>query len=234
MDKRRQKLKVAAVCSGGKDGCMACFKAVQEGHRVEYLFNLTTKESNFVSFHNFHKDMVKIQSKAIGIHLFQKEICPQKGNHERFERELKEITLKLIDKGIQGLVFGYVLPGDYQRVLVKRLCSELNLKLIEPLYKRNSKRVLTEFVKLGFKAVIVSVDLRVLDSYWVGRFINEDFIKYLESKPGVDFCGDHGEYHTFVVDGPLFKKTIQIKEASKVNINNRCLLDIHKYKYDSS
>lgn len=228
MRNKRKRLKVAAIWSGGKDGCLACFKAIQEGHRVEYLFNLISKKDDSVSFHNFYKDMVKMQSKAVSIPIFQKRICSQKDEPEQFKRELKEQILKLINKGIHGLVFGYVLPGDYQRVLVKGLCSNLNVELIEPLYKINSKRVLTEFIKLGFRAVIVSVDLTVLDSYWVGHFVNENFIKYLENKPGVDFCGDRGEYHTFVIDGPLFKKIILIKDASKITINNRCFLDIYK------
>jgi uncharacterized protein (TIGR00290 family) len=229
MDKRKQRLKVASVWSGGKDSCLACFKAIQDGYRVKCLFNLISKQDNFVSFHKFSKEMTKIQSAAVCIPIFQKEICSQKENKQQFEKELREIILKLKNIGIEALVFGYLLSGDYQRALVKRLCSELNLKLIEPLYKRNSKRVLTEFIRLGFKAVIVSVDLAVLDSYWIGRLVNEDFIKYLASKPDVDFCGDRGEYHTFVIDGPLFKKIIRIQDTSKVYINNHCFLDIRKY-----
>jgi len=229
MNKRRHTLKVASAWSGGKDSCLTCFKVIQEGYRVKCLLNLISKQDTLVSFHKFPKDIVKMQSEAVGIPIFQEKICSQKENKLQFERELREVILKLKNIGIEALVFGYVLSCDYQRTLVKRLCSELNLKLIEPLYKRNSKRVLTEFIKLGFKAVIVSVDLRVLDDYWVGHFVNEDFIKYLESKPNVDFCGDRGEYHTFVTDGPLFKKTICIQDVSKIYIDNCCFLDIHKY-----
>jgi len=228
MEKSRRILKLVSVWSGGKDGCLGCFKAIQKGYEVKYLFNIIFKRNNFVSFHNFHKDMVKMQSEVVGIPIFQVEICSQKENQLQFERELREAILKLKNIGIEAAVFGYILPGDFQRTLVKCLCSELNFKLIEPLYKKNSKKVLAEFIRLGFKAVIVNVDCRVLDSYWVGRHINEDFIKYLESKADVDFCGDHGEYHTFVIDGPLFKKRILIQDVQKVYIDNYCFLDINK------
>lgn len=221
-------MRVAAVWSGGKDSCLACFRAIQEDYRVEYLFNLISERDNKVSFHSFNKDMVKIQSKAIGIPIFQEKICSQRDEPEQFERELRELMLKLKNKNIKGLVFGYLL-GDYQRILVRRLCSELNIMPIEPLYGRNSRGVVTDFIKLGFKALIVDINLKVLDGSWIGSLVNKDFIEYLKTKPGVDFCGDRGEYHTFVVDGPLFRKAIQIKRVSKININNHYLLNIHRY-----
>lgn len=224
----KKPVRAAVISSGGKDGCFSCYKAIEEGYKVEYIFNLTARGSNLVGFHNVHKDMVKAQAKAMGIDLFQRDINAQKRDRLLFEKELKEITRELTDKGINALVFGYVLE-DYNRILAKRLCAELNLRLIEPLYKKDSKSVITEFVRLGFKALIINVELEFIDSYWVGRTIDEEFIGYLQARPGVDLCGDGGEYHTFVLDGPSFKKAILLQECSTFNTGNRCFLDIHKY-----
>lgn len=229
MDKGKRLLRAASAWSGGKDGGLACFKAMQQGYRIKYLINLISKEDSLVSFHKFPKGLIKMQSEAIGIPIFQKKIYPQKENPLQFERELEEVLLRLKKTGIEALVMGYVLAGDVQRVLVSRLCLKLGLKLIEPLYKRDPKGVVMEFIRLGFKAVIASVDLKVLDSYWVGRNLNKEFIEYLENKPGVDLCGDHGEYHTFITGGSLFKKAIYIYEASKVYTDNSCFLDIRRY-----
>lgn len=206
-----KKIKVACIWSGGKDSCLACFKAKQKGYDVKYLFNLVDKDSNSVSFHNFHRDLIRMQSEAIGIPVFQRKIFPSRKNAEQFKTELKNLLRQLKARGIEGVIFGYILPGDLQRALAKKLCSQLNLKLIEPLYNKGSKRVLAEFIRLGFKAIIVSVDKRILDRRWVGRYINNDFLKYLESQSSVDICGDRGEYHSFVIDGPLFKKRLNLK-----------------------
>lgn len=229
MKRRGFQSRVAVITSGGKDGCFACYQAMQDGHKVEYLFNLGSRGSNLVGFHNVPKDMVKMQSKAIGVPLFQRDINAQKKDRALFEKELKKITLELVDKGINGLVFGYVLE-DYNRILAKNLCSALKLKLIEPLYKKDSRSVIMEFINLGFKAVIINVNLAFIDSYWVGRMVDEDFIGYLHKKGGIDLCGDRGEYHTFVLGGPMFGKTIDIQETSKYNMDNRCFLDIRRYR----
>ncbi len=228
MNGKRPKLKIAAIWSGGKDGCMSYFRVFQMGYKVEYLLNLINKENNMVAFHNFHKNLIKMQSNAIGMPLLQNRICSQKNNRRQFENELKKIVLRLKNKGINGISVGYV-SGDYQRVLLKQLSSSLSMALIEPLYQKNSKNTLKEFIQLGFKAVIVSVDLSLLDDYWVGCIVDENFIKYLVKKSNVDFCGDRGEYHTFVIDGPIFKKRIIFHNTSKIYIKNYCFLNISKY-----
>ena len=228
MNKQVSNLNLAAVWSGGKDGCLSCFKAIQENYKVNCLLNLVSRANDLVSFHAFHKEIVTMQSKAVQIPVFQKKIYPQHSNRVQFEKELKEIFIGLRDKGIDGLIFGYVLPGDYQRKLVNRLSLEVGLKLIEPLYKKNSKRIILEFIRLGFKAVIVNLDTGIIDKYWLGRLLDEKFVEYLDNKNGVDVCGDKGEYHTLVIDGPLFKRSISIEKSSKLTVNGRSLLNIQQ------
>lgn len=229
MNKKKSKLKIAAIWSGGKDGCLSYFKLTQQGYKVEYLFNLINKGNNTVAFHNFHKDLIKTQSNVVGMSLLQNKICLQKNNRRQFENELKKIISKLKNRGINGISVGYVITGDYQRVLLKQITSDLRITLIEPLYKKNPKNILEEFIKLGFKAVIVSVDISLIDDYWVGCVIDENFIKYLKEKPNIDFCGDRGEYHTLVIDGPIFKKRIILHNTSKIYTKNYCFLNINKH-----
>ena len=132
---------VAVVMSGGKDGILSYKKAIKAGYNVEYLINLFTEDSK-VSFHNFSKTLVKMQAGAMGKKLIQKQIVKQNEVPKFiFEQKLKKILLYLKNKGIRGLVFGYVLKGDYQGEILKKICGELNLRLITPNLGKKSEKV---------------------------------------------------------------------------------------------
>ena len=226
--------KIASLWSGGKDSCLACYKAIQTGYKIGYLFNLVSSQNHRrVSFHSISKDLVRSQAEATNLELFQKEIIPAEVDPLRFERDLKKLITSL-PKDIKGLVFGYTNPNDRQRFLAKRICSELGLKLIEPLCGKNPRELLREFIELGFKAVIAKIDSKILDPKWLGHFIDKDFFEYLgkrkELGDSIDFCGDLGEFHTFVIDGPLFKRKIKLLETSKIKEDNYWILDIRRHQ----
>jgi len=234
-----EKIKIASFWSGGKDSCLAYFKSIQAGYKIDCLFNLiSSQDHRQVSFHNIPKDLIHLQAEATNLNLFQKEIIPAKINPVKFEKDLKNLLKVLLKKSIEGLVFGYTAPDDKQRLLAKRICSELGLRLIEPLCGKNPKEILKEFIDLGFKALIVRVDSKILDKYWLGRPIDKDFLNYLEKRAesgdSIDFCGDLGEFHTFVIDGPLFKKRIELLETVKVKRGNYWILDIIKADYEQT
>ncbi len=233
MEKAIKKIKIACCWSGGKDSCLACFKAIRAGYKIGYLFNLVSNQDHYkVSFHNVSKDLVHLQAEAANLKLFQKEIVSAEIDSGKFKKDLIKLTKILLDKDIKGLAFGYTDPDDRQRIIAQQICSELGLKLIEPLCGKNPKEVLKEFIELGFKAVIVKIDSKILDKGWLGRFVDKDFFEYLEEKVKagniINFCGDLGEFHTFVVDGPLFRKKIEFLETKKVRKGNYWVLDIKK------
>ncbi|MBZ9572758.1 diphthine--ammonia ligase [Patescibacteria group bacterium] len=235
MEKFSPKIKIASCWSGGKDSCFARYKAIKMGYKIGYLFNLVSSQNHHqISFHNISKDLIRLQAKAIDLELFQKEIIPAEINSVKFAEDLKKIVKVLLQKGIKGLALGYTNPNDRQRILAQRICSELGLKLIEPLCGKSPKETLKEFIELGFKAVIVKIDARILEAKWLGRLVDESFFEYLveRTKKGdfINFCGDLGEFHTFVIDGPLFKKRIEFLETEKVKKDNYWVLDIKRYQ----
>ncbi len=211
-----KKIKVACVISGGKDGIFGYYQSVKK-YNVAVLLNLNDNNKD-VSFHHYQKELVALQAKAIGLPLIQKTVVAQYRNQNLFEEQIFDIFSKLKKDGIRGVILGYVLTGDYQHDLLKRICSELEIKLILPNYKRNSKIVLTEIIESNIVAIITSVMKGKIAREWLGKPIDKKFLKYLMNKKNIDFCGDKGEFHTFVVDAPFFKKKIYFNEIEKNKI----------------
>jgi len=145
------------------------------------------------------------------------------------------MAIVIATAAINGLILGYNLP-DRQGILMKNLCAEFNIKLIEPLFNKDAGVLLKEIVRLGFKAIISEIDTTFFDKRWLGRIIDKKFIGYLDDKPkfknkrGINALGDRGEYHTLVIDGPIFRKKINIQEARGLYKGNSAWLNIKKYK----
>lgn len=208
--------------SGGKDSCLACYKAILEGFNVLYLVNFISREYKRVSFHGTEAELVRLQTEAIGIALLQKETT--KGG---YEQEFKEAVRSLSGNGIRGMVFGDIYLEEH-KAWVERVCSELEIEAVEPLWGRNSEEVLSDFIDAGFEAVIVSAQSRFIGEEWIGRQVDKDFMEYLKDK-NIDVCGENGEYHTLVIDGPIFDKRIEIIESRTINRDGYWFLDTCKY-----
>lgn len=218
--------------SGGKDSCLACYKALKAGYKVRYLVNFISKEYQRVSSHGTEKDLIKIQSELLGIPLYQKETTPD--NYENaFKEAVKAVgtycNTPLRPLGIKGMVFGDIYLDEH-RQWVDRVCGELGIEAIEPLWGMNTEEHLTDFIAKGFRAVIVSGQAKFIDKEWIGMPVDMNFVRYLKTKPEVDICGEKGEYHTFVVSGPLFKGEIEITDKEVISRNGYWFLDIGDYK----
>ncbi len=135
----------------------------------------------------------------------------------------------LAHHGIKGMVFGDLYLEEHKQ-WVERVCRELGLEAIEPLWERNTEELMQDFISKGFQAVVVSGQERFIDKEWIGKTINKDFLDYLKSKPDVDICGENGEYHSFVVSGPLFKGRIEITEEEVIRRNSYWFLDIKDFR----
>lgn len=217
------KEKVACSWSSGKDSCFACYKAMQLGYNVTYLMNFISEEFKRVSFHGVKSELVKMQAESLGIPLLQKAVPPPR--YERYEQTFRETLNVLKLRGIKTLVAGDIFLLDC-RNWVENVCEEEGFKVIEPLWNRKSKDILTEFISLGFKAIVTATQAKLLDESWVGRQVDREFMQDLEKKKGVDLCGENGEFHTFVFDGPIFKERIEILELGKVLRDGYWFLDI--------
>ncbi len=211
-----------ASWSGGKESCFACYNAIQSGYKIPYLVNFISKEYRRVSFHGTEARLIQLQAESIGIPLVQKETT-----WNGYEQEFKEAVKSLIPEGIEGMVFGDIYLQEH-RDWVERVCGELGIKAIEPLWGRDPEGVLIEFIDEGFEALIISANSSLFDEKWIGRKVDRDFLRYLKDN-NIDGCGENGEYHTFVTDGPLFKKKINVIKSRVIKREDRWFLDTIEY-----
>ncbi len=219
-------MKVVAAWSGGKDSCFACYKATQEGHEVTNLLIMMSDPSES-SFHMIRADMLDAQSQAIGIPIVKQTATPN-----TYEQEFKKALLKMKAEGVEGIVTGDVFDvALHEAGWLDRICKEVGLTPVRPLWHRDTKQILEEFINEGFKATLVRIKTDLLGMEWLGREINKKFFDDLLTLGTVDPCGEHGEFHTFVTDGPLFEKNrIEILESEKVKLNGNARLVIKRFE----
>lgn len=220
-------LRVGVSWSGGKDSCLACYKAMKQGYKVEKLLNFISKDSKRTAFHGIEKDLIKLQAELISIPLFQKEVTADTGE---YEKEFKSAVSELKEVGIKKMVFGDIYLLD-QINWVERVCKDLNVQPISPLWGIPAEKIAKEFIDLGFKTIIVSCKADVLGKEFIGRYVDNDFLNEIKNK-NICPCGENGEFHTLVVDGPMFKRPIEIVKSEPVlkqGFWKYWFLDIKKY-----
>lgn len=193
--------------TGGKDGCYSCYKAMQEGYRIIYL--LSFRNISRIGSHDINPELIQAQSEALGIPLIQKDFTSYE---EEFEKTVQD--LRAGGAQIDSAVFGHI---QTHKKLVDRICMDLNLKLLLPLWQQDSKKILMEIIDSGFEVFVVSVKEGLLGREWLGRRIDRKFLEDLRDLNGsIDLCGENGEFHTIVTDGPIFKKRIVISGSDVV------------------
>ncbi len=218
-------MRVAVSWSGGKDSCYACFKAMEEGFEVKKLLTMMSSGGKS-SFHMICADILDAQSTATGI-----PIMKVKTKSEKYEMDFKNALRKLRNENIEGLVTGDICdPAQHEPGWLERICRKSGLEPIRPLWHHNSGQVLEGFISVGFKARIVRVKLQTLGEEYLGRELDGDFYSELVRLENVDPCGEAGEYHTIVTDGPMFKDRIEILETRRSTINGWGNLEISRFE----
>jgi len=218
-------VKVIASWSGGKDSCFACHKALAQGHEVSYLVNFISREFRRVSFHGTRAHLISRQAQAIGIPLVQYTVPPDMSS---YEQTFKKAVSTLKHSGIEGMVFGDIYLEEH-RDWIERVCGELGIIPLQPLWGMAPERVIGGFIEAGFESVVISAKADIFGETWLGRRIDSSFLfdlKKLEQQKELDVCGEQGEYHTLVVDGPLFQKRVQVTYGVRVQRNGYWFLDI--------
>ncbi|MEK6528080.1 MAG: diphthine--ammonia ligase [Nitrospirota bacterium] len=210
--------------SGGKDSCFACYRAMQSGYKIVSLVNFISREYKRVRFHGTDSRLIQVQSELLGIPLCQKETSP-----DDYEPAFKNAVTGFKPLGAKGMIFDD-LYLDEHRQWVERVCGELGIEAIEPLWKIETEKIMNDFISEGFGAVIVSAQKKSVDREWIGKKVDKRFLGYLKTKPEVDVCGENGEYHTFVVSGPLFKGRINITESQVIERDGYWFLDIKGFE----
>lgn len=199
--------------SSGKDSALALYKVLQNpAYNLDLLVTTINKDFNRVSMHGLRNELLFKQAEAIGIDLKTIEF-PAEVSMDLYAKIMKNAMDTLLEKGYSHTVSGDIFLEDLKAYKDAKLL-EVAIKGIYPLWKQDTKEILQEFLALGFKAITVCVNAKLLGKEFVGRIIDEQFIDDLPEN--VDVCGENGEFHTFVFDGPIFKNPIDFVIGEKV------------------
>ncbi len=212
-----------ASWSGGKDSCLACYRAMQSGIDVKGLVNFISDDYRRVRFHGVEARLIAFQAELAGLRLFQRETAA-----DRFEDEFRACLAERLGDGYGGMVFGDIFLEDH-RAWVERVCAEVGIRALEPLWGEPTDELMGEFISSGFRATIVSGMKEYVERDWVGRELSMEFMDYLKAK-GADACGENGEYHSFVTAGPLFGGSIGISGSAVVERGGFWMLDIKDFE----
>jgi ABC transporter with metal-binding/Fe-S-binding domain ATP-binding protein len=211
-------MKLAVLFSGGKDSCFASQRAMEK-EEVACLITLISKNPESYMFHTPNIHLTEIQAKALGLPLL---VVETEGKKEEELKDLRRAIEKAKEKhGIEGIVTGALL-SVYQATRVQKICNDIGLWCFNPLWQANQLEYIREFISSGFKAAISGVFAYPFDDSWLGKVIDEETLEELtkiSEKFRISLTGEGGEFETFVFDGPIFKKRIEIIEASKVYEN---------------
>lgn len=199
--------------SGGKDSALALYHALNDSQfEVKELITTINADVERISMHGVRKTMLEKQVESIGLHLSIISL-PGEVSMADYDQLMREELERVCSDDITHSIFGDIFLEDLRNYREQRL-QEVGLKGHFPLWKRDTTALIKEFLSLGFRTIIVAVDGSKLDKSFVGRALDLAFISDLPE--GIDPCGENGEFHSFVFDGPLFKQPIEFEMGEVV------------------
>ena len=200
--------------SGGKDSCLALYEIQKTGEQpIAALLTTVTRDYDRISMHGVRRVLLEKQAASLGLPLHQ--ILISKGaTNEEYETRLIEAVSTYRDEGIDSIVFGDLFLEDIKTYRDQFLARH-DLRGIYPVWMRDTTEFVKEFIELGFRAVLTCVDSKALDESFAGRVIDHDFLASLPAN--VDPCGENGEFHTFVFDGPNFAQPVDLYVGETVS-----------------
>ncbi len=197
--------KVLVCTSAGKDSTFALYKILQDkNYKVVAMLTTVTRDYDRISMHGVRRTLLEQYAESIGIPLEMVFITKGADNAE-YEKNMEAALRKYQKQGINSCVFGDLFLEDIRAYREKNL-AKIGMKGIFPLWEMDTKELAREFIDLGFKAVISCIDPKQIDKSFAGRVFDGSFLKDLPAK--ADPCGENGEFHSFVFDGPIFKQKI--------------------------
>jgi len=205
-------LRVAVLVSGGKDSALSLHRVLKQNYEVKYLVSMLPQRGDSWMFHFPNIYLTNLFAEAVGIPLVKAETTGIK------ETELKDLKKLLTTLDIEGVVSGAT-SSQYQKKRIDKICQELKLRSVAPLWQEDPLQLLKEIIELSFEVIIVGVYAYGFNESWLGRKINSSTIKSLlnlNKKFGISLVGEGGEYETLVLDAPYFKRKIQLLQAEKI------------------
>jgi len=210
--------KVLFTWSGGKDSALALYEIqMPNGYEISALLTIVTEGYERISMHGVRSILLERQAESIGLPLEKIYITGSVSNQE-YEAKMRDKLLKYRSQGVFSVAFGDVFLKDVRKYREENL-AKIGMRAIFPLWKRDSIELAQTFMALGFRSVITCVDSTVLDGRFAGRDFDDQFLRDLP--PEVDPCGENGEFHSFVYDGPIFDKRISHRKGRVILRDNR-------------
>jgi uncharacterized protein (TIGR00290 family) len=217
-DKESRMENVLVSWSGGKDSALALYEILKtQNYRIAALLTTVTEDYDRISMHGVRCSLLERQVAALGFPL-EKVLIPKNASNEEYEANMGKLLAKYKGAGVSSVVFGDIFLEDLRKYREEKLAG-LGLRGLFPLWKRDTRELAHGLGGLGFKAITSCVDSQALGRQFVGRLIDAQFLSELPA--AVDPCGENGEFHSFVFDGPIFKESVAFTPGEIVLRENR-------------
>ena len=212
-EKGTMKEPVVISWSGGKDSAMALYEVQRSGaYDVLALLTTVTADYDRVSMHGVRRELVQRQAQSLGVSLEPIWISKNASNEE-YESKLLQALRRYQDRGVRRAVFGDLFLEDI-RAYRENVLGRIGMSGIYPIWQRDTTQMAQDFIALGFRAIVICVDSRVLPASFAGKVVDQELLRSLP--PGVDPCGENGEFHTFVYAGPILSEEVRFTAGEVV------------------
>jgi len=210
--------KAILAWSGGKDSAMAFYEIRRAGaYTIERLLTTVAQDYDRVCMHGVRTALIEQQAAELGLPLDKVYLAADE-SQEGYDAKMRDYLTCCRQQGIEAVVFGDLFLEDIRQYRERSL-SRVNMQAVFPLWQRDTGALARTFMKTGFKAVITCVDLEALSPAFAGRDYDPAFLADLPA--GVDPCGERGEFHSFVYDGPIFQGAIPFTAGLTIRRDNR-------------
>jgi uncharacterized protein (TIGR00290 family) len=208
------KKKISISWSGGKDSAFALYKILlNREYDVVSLHTVFNAETKRVGMHGVQEAMIEKQAESLGIEL-EKLYLHSSEDHASYKSLMEAYYAKCRSQGILHIAFGDIFLEDLRKFRDDML-KDLGLSGVYPLWRVDSKSLIYEFLGLNFKTLVCAANANFFPAAGMGRTIDHEFIATLPVT--IDPCGENGEFHTFVYDGPIFKWPIGVRQTEVVD-----------------
>jgi uncharacterized protein (TIGR00290 family) len=209
--------------SGGKDSAMALHSLLQNpAFEVIALLTTVTEGYERISMHGVRRELLHRQAESIGLPLEEVRIPPQCVNPV-YEARMGEVVLRFRDRGVRHVAFGDIFLEDLRAYREQKLVAA-DMTALFPIWKVDTRELAARFLRDKFRAIAVCIDPKKLDASFAGRELDASFFRDLP--PGVDPCGENGEFHTYVFDGPVFRSPISVQVGAVVERDSFVFCDL--------
>ncbi len=221
--------KFIASYSGGKDSILAIHRAIEAGYEPVMLIITYNIDRGRSWFHGIPEELLKDISWSLEI-----PIKLVKTTGKDYAQNFKKALVEGKEMGAEICVFGDIDIEDHKK-WGTTLCEEVGIKTLFPLWQEERKKLVLEFINKGYTANITVINKDMLNEKFLGEKLTESLLVEIE-KDGADVCGENGEYHTFVSDGPIFKNKLHFNFSTKISENNFAIVPVLKggKKYENS